>query len=305
MRRTQRLSYGIVYALLASFVFATLGALIKVTTRSLSPANVLFFRQLFGFIIFLPYLAWWGYREGRQSFVCKDLRGQIIRSVVSVATAYCVVFAIALIPLSDAITLSYTRPLFLPFVVWILLGKRVEAPVWLGLALGFLGVAFILKPQFAQLELGTIIGVASGILGSVAVLQIRRIAKVEPAPRILGYYFAFSIVLTGIPVLFLWETPTEDLWLALVGIGILSVLDQLFLTLAYRHGRATLISGVLYATVLFTLIWDVVIWGALPDWWSAVGMLLICLGAIIALAFSQGRPSPGEQPLPVEPPKKE
>jgi drug/metabolite transporter (DMT)-like permease len=297
LRGKPHLGYGVIYALIAAFLFASLGALIKVAAASVSPPIVLFFRQLFSTAILSPYIIWWIVQEGKTIFEPSRLRAQLVRAFASVAAAYCVVFAIALLPLSDAITLSYTRPLFLPFVIWLWAGKRVEGPVWLGVILGFIGVVFILKPAFYSLEAGTFVGLASGVLGAIAVLLVRQATKVEPPLHIMAYYFVASTIITALPLPFLWQTPRgAGVWLTLVAIGILGVLDQLFLTLAYRNGRASVVSVVLYATVLFTFVWDLILWGTLPDWWSIVGMALICCGAIISLLFSHSQAAPGEQP---------
>ena len=292
----RHLGLGIFYAIIAAFVFAFLGAIIKLATADLNPPMIFFGRQLFSLLTILPFLSWWSARRGLSAIQTKHLSAHITRAIISLSAGYCLMFTLALIPLSNAITLSYTRPLFLPLLIWIVMGKRIEMGVWVGLIIGFVGVALILKPRLGVLELGTLTGLGAGILGSGAVLAIRRLAKTEPPPRILGYYFLISTIITTIVALLLWETPTWQLWLGLFGIGILGACYQLFLTLAYRHGRATLISGVLYSAVVFTLFWDWLFWNHLPDWWSIGGIALICSGAIIALITSKSPAAPGEQP---------
>lgn len=280
--RSDNIKLGIFYGVLAAFFYALLGTLMKITENAgTSNETLVFFRQTIGLFTFIPFLA-------QEHKSIKHLRTHsfhlhLIRAVSSLCAMYCLVFALKYLPLVDALLLTYTRPLFLPIIVLVWFRKKWSKTTFIGILVGFLGVALILKPDKKMFDIGALVALASAIFGSISFTCIRKLTRTDSANTILFYYLALSIPLAVFPLLFNWTTPTSFDWVMMSVIGICGLIYQMTLTRAYQHAKAFKVSSILYSTVIF---------GALFDWWlgdlsldyiGLIGTALIITGTIITL----------------------
>lgn len=281
MRKHQP-SLAITFALLAGFFYASLGLAIKLSLKHQTVPLIVFFRQLFslGLMCFLlPFAP----KESR-SLKSKVFPLHLLRAFASTSGMVCFYIAIKYIPLSDAITLSYTRPLFIPFVTYLWSGKIGKKNVWLGLFMGFLGVILILKPEGDMFNLGSIVGLASGVSGALAFTSIRKLTKTEPANRIILYYLSISLFLMIVPVLFMWQTPSPEDWIALAIIALLATAYQSCLTRAYQYAPAAIVGSLLYSAIVYSFIFEFIIQGASSlSIIEIVGASLIAAGSYLSL----------------------
>lgn len=280
--RSDNIKLGIFYGVLAAFFYALLGTLMKITEHAgVSNETLVFFRQMIGLVAFVPFLA----RENKSKEHLKTISFHlhIIRAVSSLCGMYCLVFALKYLPLVDALLLTYARPLFLPMIVLVWFRKKWSKTTFIGILVGFLGVALILKPDKKMFDIGALVALASAVFGSISFTCIRKLTRTETANTILFYYLALSIPLAIIPLLFKWTTPTTSDWIMMLIIGVCGLVYQMTLTRAYQHAKAFQISSILYSTVIF---------GALFDWWlgdfsldyvSLTGTFLIIIGTIITI----------------------
>jgi drug/metabolite transporter (DMT)-like permease len=109
-------------------------------------------------------------------------------------------YAISMIPLAAAVTLNYTSPLFLALLLVLWLREPVRRGFYAVLAAGFIGVILLLQPTLAREQwLGAVFGLGSGIISSIAYLNVRRLGELgEPEWRTVFYFSALS-ALGGLP----------------------------------------------------------------------------------------------------------
>src|SRR4030095_469018 len=96
----------------AGLLFAAMGAAIKLASRELPNAMVVFSRNAVGLLALTPWLLP-GAREGLRT---TDLRGPLARGLSGLAAMYCFFYAIAHLRLATAVLLNQSVPLFLPLV---------------------------------------------------------------------------------------------------------------------------------------------------------------------------------------------
>ncbi len=278
---------GVGFAIIAAFLYSSIGVSVKFASITMSSEMMVWCRQTVALLLFLPIFFFDPQRSERPLLRSSRPSLQLLRSVSSLATAYCLFYALAHLPLTNAILLSYTRPLFLPILVWVLLKKRIEKSIWIGLTFGFIGILLVIHPEDPHLELAAWVGLAAGLLGAFATLCIRWLAKTQPPNQITFYYFLISALLSSIPLLWLWEAPSPEIagWLLLI--GLLSTLYQMCITRAYRYGRVTVISSVLYTVLIFTTFYEWAIWNKIPDLITWLGILLICGSSLFTITMTQ------------------
>ncbi len=278
--RKDRPYLAAVFAITAALIFAVMGLIVKTLGEEIPNGMIIFFRQLFCLMLLttnLPAL--------RRSTGVKTKRFSLhlLRALSSLGAMYCLYYALKHLPLVDALLLSYTRPLFIPIIVYFTFGKKWGRFTWVGLGLGFFGVLFLLKPGQMAFDAATIIGLGSGLFGAIAFTTIRRLTKYEPPNRIMLYYLLLSLPIAGIFLTQQWTAPTWKIWGTLVLIGALTYGYQHLLTRAYMYAKAYKVAALLYTTVIFGVILEFFMGGKMIDIYSWLGILLILGGSLLLL----------------------
>lgn len=268
---------GAIYVILCYLCLALFSACAKVASESVSAFTVLFFQNSFCFLLNLP------------SALHKGLRTQhpylhLIRDVFGFASYFLFVLSVKYIPLANAVLLSNSAPLWIPFIIWIWFKKKVPFYLWGSIILGFVGLLFILKPDLKIFDVASLLALVSGILIGVAMVAIGRLTYTEPAPRVLFYYFLLGLIISlpgfikdfsaafHLPVLYF-----------LICAALLFYLVQFFITRGFRYGKTSTLSPLAYTVVLFSAILDRLFWHKVPDFWSLIGMVLVIAGGVISV----------------------
>jgi len=286
---------GALYMIGASLLFAAMGAIVKIVSQSLPNEMVVFFRSLFGLLALTPWLV----RRGRRGIATRRWREHLLRGSAGLGAMYCYFYALAHLRLADATLLNYTTPLFVPLIAAAWLGEKVPRRLWGLLALGFAGIALILKPGLALVEPAAFIGLLSGALAAVAMVGVRNLSRTEPTTRIVFYFSLIAATVSAVPLAWRWENPPAELWGWLVAMGGLATTAQLLMTRAYACAPAAQIGPFVYTIVLFAALLGWALWGEIPDLLSAGGALLVCAGGVLTIRQA-GRLAPPPE-LPPEP----
>jgi drug/metabolite transporter (DMT)-like permease len=116
----------------------------------------------------------------------------LLRAAAGVTAMYCFYYAIANIPLADAMLLKLTAPIFMPVIAVLWLQERVTGTLALGLCVGFIGVTVVLDPSLDEHGLAVspiaLIGLLGGVLAALAKVTVRRLSRSEPTTRIVFYF---------------------------------------------------------------------------------------------------------------------
>ncbi len=271
----------------AMLSFSTMGMLVKWAGQEIPAVEQVFFRGVVGMAI-LGTMAW---RRG------VDLRGGnrrllLLRGVAGTTALLLFFFATTRLPLAEAILLNQATPIFvLPMAAW-LLKERIGWRHGLWAAVALAGVFLVLRPGFVDFNLPGVLALVSALFAAVAYVTVRRLAGTESPLTIVFWFTAISTLVSGPAMLpwFVWPSPR--VLSALVAMGVLATAGQLLLTVAYRHGEAGRLSVLGSLGAVFGAGWDLVIWGHLPDRWTALGGAI----TIIACAALQRRGPVRPQP---------
>lgn len=292
---------GALYILAAAAAFSLMGVLVKLAGQGLPNEMLVFLRNAFALLFMLPWLL----RIRLGALKTRALRLHLLRAATGLAAMYCLFIAIQQIPLAEAMLLNQTAALFIPFIALAWLGETFGVRIFIALLIGFTGVGFILKPGPALLtNPAALIGLASGLLAALSMVTIRRNARTEPPARIVFYFCVLGTIGSAVPLLWAWQTPTLLQWLIMLGAGGLATAGQLLVTKGYASAPPAQVGPFAYASVLFAALAGWLIWGEVPDGWSALGALLIISGGALAmrrrmLRLAVAKPAAmGNAPLP-------
>lgn len=286
--RTNDIRRGAMLMIGSALMFALMGVAVKVASRALSSAEIVFFRSFLGLLFLLPTMAPLGLAGLRTT----RPREHLIRGVAGVATMACFFYTLAHMRLPDAVLLNYSLPLFMPFVEALWLGEPVPRRLWGPIGVGFAGIVLIVKPGIGVFQPIALVGVLSALFASIAQVGIRQLTRTEPLVLIIFYFGVVSTLLSAIPAALSWRTPAGVEWLLLLAIGGCGTVGQLLLTGAYGSAPAARVGPFIYSSVVFAGLLEWMLWRSIPDALSFAGMIVVAGAGVLALRIGADPPQP-------------
>jgi drug/metabolite transporter (DMT)-like permease len=222
-------------------------------------------------------------RQGWEELKTARIGLHLLRAVAGTGAWLGLFFAITLMPLTNAVLMTYTAPIWMPLIAWMLHGRKVGSAVWAGVGLGFIGIVMVLHPSNATLGWGAPVALGAAFLLALALLSVRWLCETEPNLRILFYYFLLSTLLILPFALVVWRTPEPWAWIYLAGIGLCLLASQVLLIVAYSYASAVTLAPIIYSVVVFTALINWAVWQRVPSLLEVAGMALVILGGVIAM----------------------
>jgi drug/metabolite transporter (DMT)-like permease len=275
---------GGLWMLMGGFGFSGAMAIAKWLANDIHPFELNFFRCVFGLVALAPLFI----RGGRGILVTRCLRLHIGRGIFGGVGQICVYYALAFLPLAVITAITYTRPLWLIILAVLFLGERAHWRRWTAIAIGFAGVLIVARPVVDVVTIPLMVLLFSTLCHSSAHVFLKKSTAVDSPMTIVFYYLVISTIVGAIPTAFVWTTPTFEqfLWLALT--GVLYVVGQGFITLAFRVGEATAVTPFDYVRILYAIVFDITLFSLFPDAWTIVGStVIICATLYIARRHSK------------------
>ncbi len=273
------------WMLVASFLFAVMGVLVKLASGHFSSPELVFYRSLFGlFSIYLFIVL--GTRQWLVPLRTQHLSSHVKRSLSGFLALVMFFYAIAHLPLATAITLNYTAPLFLAAITAWWLEERHGKGLVVALLLGFVGVAVLLQPGWQDQDIfAGGIGLTSGLLAAVAYLNVRTLGRQgEPEWRVVFYFTLIATLGAALWMLTAgFSRPRPQDWPLLLAMGLTATLAQLAMTRAYRLGNTLTVGTLAYSNVTFSAGYGVLLFGDRLPLGAWIGMALIVLAGLVSV----------------------
>lgn len=277
--KKENLPLGALLTTAAFFCVSLVTVLAKIAGPYTSTGVILLFQNVMCLLLVLPVVL----RGGWASIRTERFGMHLLRATMGTACWYAIFFAITLIPLTHAILLAYSAPLWMPLIAWVVSRERISNATWLGAALGFVGVALVLRPEGHGLVLGYVAAVASALFLAIAMMSVRWLGATEPVSRILFYYFLLSSGLILPVAIGEWRPIPLAAWPWLLAMGLAQLFSQVLIAFAYRYASADKVGPFIYSVVVFTALFDWILWHHAPGPVVIVGMALIMGGGLIAM----------------------
>jgi drug/metabolite transporter (DMT)-like permease len=266
-------------------VLSNLGtAVMGVFSRLLGPAASPFTLMLFVSLVMFFATATWALREGIATLKTKRIGLHCVRGLVGILSYLCLFMALRTTPLIDAMLLSNTSPLWIPLIALIWLKTKMRKEIWITCLIGFIGVVAILKPNEGIFLSGSFFALLSGVLSSISFIVVARLKTTEPTTRILFYFSLFGIV-TLLP--FGVVIPSWTAFWFLLSAGVSGFLSSALLAYSFTHGKASTLAPLIYTTVVFSGIFDWLIWDHVPGLLTCLGIMMVIGAGILSIHFEQ------------------
>lgn len=281
------------WMLVASLLFAMMGACVKLAAAHYSIAEIVFYRSLIGCLALAVFV-----RARGLTLATPVPWMHVRRGAVGTVALSLWFFATAALPLGTAMTLNYASSLYLAaYIVGVamLAGRRVNWPLTATVGTGFVGVLMVLQPSFnPEQVVAGIAGLVSGVLSASAYWHVKELGKLgEPEWRTV-FYFTFTGLMLGLAGTLItgFTAHTAHGAALLLAIGVSATLAQLAMTRAYGAGRTLLTANLQYSAIVFASVIGVAVFAdSIPlIGWLGIATIIVS-GAVATVLTSRAAAS--------------
>jgi len=267
---------GIFLMIAAVAMLTTMSALVKVIGPEYHPVQVSFLRNVIAALVILPILL----RAGGM-IVLKTRRPGLItvRTIAGITGNILYFYAYQRLAVGDVVVIAQAVPLFVTALAVLFLGETVGWRRWAAVSVGFVGVVIAIHPG-GEVSLASLLALLATGLWASTILMMRSLGATESPYAISFYFMTIGAALTAFAQPWVWKTPTAEVYMLLIGVGIAGAFGQILMSYALKLADASVVSPFNYTGILWALMFDLVIWGVVPTWATLIGAALITVAGV-------------------------
>lgn len=274
---------GYLWMIISCFFYALMGVLVKAASDTFTSFQLVAARGLFAIIV----IGLWAFFT-HKSLKTQHPKAHLSRSICGTVSLLCWFIAIALIPVSTAMTLGNATPICMAFIVIasdLLKHRKNNWSLVFSAIVGFAGVAIIFRPELNANLTGLLFAVASSLITAMSYIQIRALAQLkEPVWRVVFYFsvvnLAFGVGLSPFtPAQWTLDITVID-WLLVIGIGLCGLAAQLAVTRAFANTNLLASTILSFSVIVFGLIFGFVCFDDPIDAFSLLGTGAIVISCV-------------------------
>ncbi|HYD67315.1 DMT family transporter [Azospirillum sp.] len=214
-------------------------------------------------------------------------RLQILRGLCLLASTTLLVAALRTLGLAEATVLVFMSPFFLTVLSALLFGDRVSRGHWAAVAVGFAGVAVVVRPGAEglgdeRLGLAVLLPILSSLCWAAGMICTRRIGSGESPVTTLVWSVVAGFAAASLAMPFHFSAlDTAQLGVA-AGMAVAWTAAHFCIVVAYRAYPAWQLAPFSYSQVVWSVILGYAVFAELPDAATFVGSALILSGGLLA-----------------------
>jgi len=281
-----RVYAGILLTGFSYFLFTVHDAAVKLLVASIPVWQVLFFRSL-------TILAGCLLSGGRQVFAeaaaSPIVRPMFLRSFLILSAWLCYYTAARDLQLAELTTIYYAAPIIITVMSVFILKETVPLARWGAVALGFVGVFVACDPAQLGVSLPVLLVLAAAFLWGLSIVLLRKIAMQEKTIVQMILNNSFFLVTAGLPLIYLWQTPSLGQAALLFAAGSLAGFAQFALFEGMKRAPASVIAPFEYTALVWSFLLGYLIWGDVPRSGVFLGASMIVGAGLIIIASEHFR----------------
>jgi drug/metabolite transporter (DMT)-like permease len=279
---------GPLFMLSAALLFTLLNVFIKLLGAHYRVWDIGFYRFFGGVIVLLALFG-----RHRNPLQGNNIRLLIIRGCTGSAAFVCLVTAIRLLPVSTALVIFYSFPIFSAIFSYAIYGERIGRFEIACILLVLIGVGVLLDFQLTGMVLGQLLALLGGVLAGLTVTLIRSLRE-HNGPVIIYLYLCIMGTLVTLPPFLMQPVlpanPTE--FTMIVGIVLSSVTAQLSMNQGFFYCRGWEGGVFMSGEVVFTAVVGIVFLDDPATWRFWAGGILIFTSVVALNRFRAGSHRP-------------
>ena len=269
---------GMLWMIASTASFSAMIIAVRFLSETIPPFEQVLLRSVIGLAITVPTVI------GVASQALKTFRPNRLGGLYAMR-AFCTFtgvsawfFAIAAMPLAEAVALHFTLPVFGLILSALILREHVTHHRWVTVGIGFLGVLIILRPGIAIFDYMALAVFLSAIGYAGGDICTKMLSRTEPLRLIVLNLNIWLIVFAAIPSAMDWCTPTlADLPMILV-MGVTAWAAHMCLAQAMKCADASIVIPMEFIRLPITAFSAYFFFAEVPGIWAMVGAAVIFFG---------------------------
>ena len=210
----------------------------------------------------------------------KLIKIQILRSSFLFLSTIFFFYAISIISMAEAITLSFISPIIATILSFVILKEKVGPRRWIAVLAGFVGVLFVIRPGFNEINLASIAAVGAGICYAFYLISTRKLSATDnPLMTLIFTGFTGCIVISLI-VPFFWTSLSLSQWVLLISLAAIGTMAHFLIILSLSYAEASKLAPLGYSEIIMNVIIGYYFFGDFPDQWIWLGLIIIVASGI-------------------------
>ncbi|MCW1956389.1 MAG: DMT family transporter [Roseobacter sp.] len=285
-----RTTLGIAFMVAFALIAPGMDAFAKATPDYIPVMEILGFRFGLQSLLLLPVAAYLGCLDWPRR---SDVGLHLVRGFLIMAATGLFFAAVREMPLANAIAIFFVEPFILTLLGGLFLGEAVGARRILACAVGFGGALLVIQPSFSELGLVALYPLGTALCFALYMVMTRSMAQ-RLSPITLQAYTAIAASALILPLLVAFDgtghpalDPTMPERFALVmlfGVGIVSTISHLFISLALKFAPAATIAPLQYLEIVAATALGYFVFGDIPDALTFLGIAIIVSAGLYVFA---------------------
>ena len=248
--------------------------------RYLAPSievfQIAFLRNAFAILFMMPWLM----NVGLVAMRTNQIGRHIIRGFMSSTNVTLLFAAVALIPIADMSAINFLQPVIGAAIAGFVLGEVVGRKRWLTILIGFVGAIVVIRPGFAEFNLGMAYALGSAVAGALVSIMIKTLVRSDPPDTIAAWLFVTQTLILLVPTLFVWKMPSLEEWGLFAFIGAMSVILQRTYNRGIQAADISIAMPFNFTRLIWAAILGWLIFAEFPDFWTWLGGTIIFVASI-------------------------
>ena len=279
------------WMVVSSMLFASVMVSVRFFLSDLPPVQTAFLRYVMGVFLLLPFVAG-SLPQLWRSPVRKALASRGILHGIAVCLWF---FSIQRIPLADVNAILNLGPVWATLGAAVFLGEKLRLRRVSALLISFAGAMIIIKPGFAQIDIGIMAVMCTAAFFAFSDLIAKQL-KAHHDDRFIILSLSVTIsLITLVPALFVWQPISAGNWVGIILIGTAATVGHVTLLRSFAGPMWAAQSGK-YIQLLFVIILGVALFDEIPTTSTLFGALVVLLG-VSYIAVREGRQRAGKSDL--------
>ena len=270
---------GVPEIILTSLYLSIMVALVRDLAKDYHIFFIVLMRNIFGTIFLIPKFI----IHQKSLFSSNNIYLHFLRSANGTASMFLWFYAIILLPISEAISLSFLTPLTTTLASSFFLKEKVNKKIFIACFISFVGVLIILRPGFNEFKIGYIFCFGSILLWTLSNLMVKTMTKTDKTRNIVAQMTIYMLIFS-IPFALPYIKPINFIGIIkFIIIGFFSNQCYRLIAQAYKKNDLAILQPFDFSRLIFASIIAFLFFNETPDIFVFFGSLVILFGMIISL----------------------
>ncbi|MBP0437985.1 DMT family transporter [Tianweitania sediminis] len=209
----------------------------------------------------------------------------LLRALANIGSTICFVAAVRVMPIADALAVTFLSPFILLLMGRFLLGEQVGARRIAASVVAFCGAMLVIQPSFARFGATALLPVGCAFFFALYMLVTRHLSR-EQHPVTMQLNTALAASLICITLLsigtaadiepFSFVLPAGTIWLACLAVGAAATVSHLAITYALSLAPSSTLAPLNYLEIVTGTIFGFLFFGDFPGGmiWTGIAVIV-------------------------------